>query len=202
MPRQKCDSYKVFEKNLERSRSFLRIFDVDRTAGRPSNDEKELLRGAIVFAIGALDSFLHDLVLEIVPKFGGDRQALAGALRAIAKDDPGLSLRLSLAPDGVSKEDEFRSALDDWLERKSFQGVAHVVNALAYAGVDLSIEDFDQHTGVHTAERLDHYTNLRHRIVHRGARPAVNRGHAQECLDLIAAMARAINTEAVACYKS
>lgn len=200
MPRQKCDAYKVFEKNLERSRAFLRIFDVDRTAGRPSNDEKELLRGAIVFAIGALDALLHELVLEVVPKFGGNRQALGDALRAIAKDDPGLSLRLALAPDGSSKEVEFRAALDDWLEKKSFQGVARVANALTYVGVALTIGDFDQHTGVNTAERLEHYTELRHQMVHRGAKPSVVRNHAQECVDLIASMAGAINTEAVLLY--
>lgn len=202
MPRQKCDAYKVFEKNLERSRAFLRLFDVDRTAGQPSNDAKELLRGAIVFAIGALDAFLHELVLEVVPKFGGNRQALTDALRAIAKDDPGLSLRLALAPDGASKEDEFRVALDDWLERKSFQGVARVANALTYVGVSLGIGDFDQHTGVNTAERLEHYTDLRHRIVHRGAKPAVVRNNAQQCVDLIARMAKAINAEAVAFYNN
>ena len=90
MPRQKCDAYKVFEKNLERSRAFLRIFDIDRTAGQPSNDEKELLRGAIVFAIGALDSFLHELVLEVVPRFGGNRPALSDALRTIGERRPQL----------------------------------------------------------------------------------------------------------------
>jgi hypothetical protein len=202
VPRQKCESYKVFEKNLERSRAFLRLFDVDRTAGQPSNDEKELLRGAIVFAIGALDAFLHELVLEVVPKFGGNRQALADALRAIAKDDPGLSLRLALAPDGSSKEDEFRAALDDWLEKKSFQGVARVSNALTYVGVNLTIGDFDQHTGVNTAERLEHYTKMRHNIVHRGAKPALVRNNAQECVDVISKMGTAINSEAIGFYSN
>ena len=202
MPRQKCESYKVFEKNLERSRAFLRIFDIDRTAGQPSNDEKELLRGAIVFAIGALDAFLHELVLEVVPTFGGNTHALADALRAIAKEDPALSLRLALAPDSSSKQEEFRQALDDWLEKKSFHGVRMVANAMTYVGFDLLIIDFDQHTLVNTAERLEHYTQMRHNIVHRGARPAVVRNNAQECVDVIAAMVLAINAKAIELYNA
>lgn len=197
MPRQKCDSYKVFEKNLERARAFLRVFDIDRTSGRPSNDEQELLRGAVVFAIGALDAFLHDLVLEVVPQFGGNKAALSEALRAIAKDDPSLSLRMALAPDVETREDEFRTALDAWLERKSFQGAGKVSAALTYVGSNLTLGALDANTGVHTAERLQYYTKMRHDMVHRGQRPAVVRSKAAECVDLIAAMAKAINADLV-----
>jgi len=52
-------SLAVFEANLERSRAFLRIFDQDRKVGQPTNDEKELLRGSLVFAVGALDAYLR-----------------------------------------------------------------------------------------------------------------------------------------------
>ena len=193
----------MFEKNLERSRAFLRLFDVDRTVGQPSNDEKELLRGAIVFSIGALDALLHELVLEIVPQFGGNRTALSEALKNIARDDPGLALRIVLAQQvGGSAEDEFRAALDGWLEKKSFQGVARVTNALGYLGVAMTIRDFDQHTGVNTAERLEFYTAMRHAIVHRGARPNVVRNSAKECVEMIASMAEAINTQTVAFYNT
>jgi hypothetical protein len=198
--RQKCEAYKAFEKNVARSEAFLRLFDVDRGKGQPSNDEKELLRGAVVFAIGSLDAFLHELVLEIVPTFGGNRAALADALRAIAKEDPGLSLRMALAPDTASKTDEFRSALDDWLERKSFQGAAKVSAALGYIGCDLDLSAFDQHTGVKTAERLEHYTKMRHDIVHRGLKPQIVRSSAGECVRLIEEMGKVINQSALQFY--
>ena len=123
--RRKCDSYQVFEKNTERSRAFLRIFDVDRTSGRPSNYEQELLRGAIVYSIGALDAFLHELVLELVSRFGLASPGMEEPLRAIAEDDASLALRVALV-DGASKEAAFRQALDTWLERKSFQGAGRV----------------------------------------------------------------------------
>ena len=190
----------MFEKNVGRSRAFLKIFDLDRTSGRPSSQEQELLRGAVVFAIGALDAFLHELVLELVPLFGGDRAALRDALRAIARDDPGLALRMALAPDGVSKEYEFRAALDDWLERKSFQGVEKVSAALTYVGVDLSIADFDAHTHLNTAERLEHFTRMRHNIVHRGASPHIVRRDAGQCVDLIGTIGKVINDAGVEFY--
>jgi hypothetical protein len=87
----------VFETNLERSRAFLRIFDKDRGVGQPSNDEKELLRGSLVFAVGALDAYLSDLILEIIPAHGPKSPQLSDALREIARADPGLSLRVALA---------------------------------------------------------------------------------------------------------
>jgi hypothetical protein len=100
VPRRKAKrtaAFGVFETNLERSRAFLRIFDKDRTVGQPSNDEKELLRGSLVFAVGALDAYLSDLILEVVPAYGPKSSHIADALKAIARADPGLSLRVALA---------------------------------------------------------------------------------------------------------
>src|SRR5258708_5608263 len=99
--RRKTEAYKVFEANLERSRAFPRIFNNEagggRGRGKPSNDEKELLRGCLVFAVGALDAYLSDLILEIVPQFGPKSPSLSAALTQIAKSDPGLALRVTLA---------------------------------------------------------------------------------------------------------
>jgi hypothetical protein len=189
-------------KNVQRSRAFLRLFDVDRYAGRPSTDENELLRGTVVYAVAALDAFLHDLVLEIVPQFGGNTSGLKDALRAIAKDDPSLSLRMQLAPDGASRTGEFKKALGEWLDTKSFQGPFQVVNAMTYVGVVLDWADFDQATGTNSAQRLTHFTAMRHEIVHRGARQRIVRGDAEECVLLVDAIAEKINSEAVQWYRT
>lgn len=123
MSAKKTEAFHVFEANLERSRAFLRIFDKDRSVGQPSNDEKELLRGSLVFAVGALDAYLSDLVLEIVPKHAPSSSNLTDALKAIAKTDPGLSLRVALVKNDDDREAEFRAALDEFLAAKSFQGL-------------------------------------------------------------------------------
>ena len=71
-----------FRKNLDRARAFIRLHAA-REMGAPSADERELPRGAVVLAIGALDAFLHDLTLEIVPRFGVASPELAASLRTL-----------------------------------------------------------------------------------------------------------------------
>jgi hypothetical protein len=194
--RSKCDSFAVFEKNLKRSRAFIKIFgEENRAAGAPSNDERELLRGALVFAIGALDNFIHELILEIVPKFGGDRGAMKQPLTAIAKADPGLALRVALAgADGA--EQEFRSALDSWLESQSFHGVGKIVGALSYLGIKLDESSLPGDW----KKQLDGFTEERHQIVHRGSTKVIKRDDAKACTDLVEAIAAAINSRAVTYY--
>jgi hypothetical protein len=198
--RTKCGAYVVFEKNLHRSEAFLRIFGDERARGQPSNDEKELLRGAVVFAIGALDAFLHDLVLEIVPRFGGNQERLKRALQEIAKEDPSLALRVALAPDGVSRTDEFRKALDSWLSAKSFQGIDAIVRATGYVGCQFSWADIGTATQTNAPERLEHFTQMRHGMVHRGESPYIRRDQAREAVSLTRAIADAINAKAVTFY--
>lgn len=187
-------SFAVFRTNLSRSRAFIRLFDGPggRAPGQPSNDEKELLRGAVVFAVGALDAYLHELILEVVPEHGGDRNELTDALRAIAREDPALSLRVALAPDAAARTREFRSALDMWLAAKSFQGAAAVTRALSYLGCSMPWTAFDAATGANTADRLEHFTRMRHGIVHRGERPFIRRAQASECCELVSAIASTI----------
>lgn len=186
MPKKhaRTEAMNVFMTNRVRTHAFLRIFDQTGGPGQPSNDRKELLRGAVVFAVGSLDSYLHDLVLEVVPEFGPKSPDLSEALRSIAKEDPSLALRAALAgkPDGARQE--FRNALDDWLSKKSFQGPEALVRAASYVGATLDWKVLDAATSVDTAERLGHYTSMRHEIVHRGRRPYIKRADAQACTDL------------------
>jgi hypothetical protein len=137
-----------------------------------------------VFAVGSLDSYLHDLVLEIVPRFGPKSSDLSEALRALAKEDPSLALRVALAADPAKAQEEFKEALDEWLSKKSFQGPEAVVRAASYVGSMIDWGNLDSATSVDTAERLSYYTTMRHEIVHRGRRPYITRAAAQACADL------------------
>jgi hypothetical protein len=175
---------KVFKVNRTRTLAFLRIFDQTGGQGHPSNDRKELLRGAVVFAIGSLDSYLHDLVLEIVPEHGPSSAELAEALRAIAKEDPSLALRVALAGDLETARAQFSGALDEWLSKKSFHGPEAVVRASSYVGIDCDWASIDEATGCDTATLLGRFTTMRHEIVHRGRKPSIVRADAQACVDL------------------
>ena len=197
---KQTDAFGVFEVNLERSRAFLRIFDKDRKRGQPSRDEKELLRGSLVFAVGALDAYLSDLILEIVPRYGPKSPQLADALRAIAKTDPGLSLRVALANSDDDRRYEFRSALDDWLATKSFHGPAKVASALEYVACAITWDEFDKAAGCDAAKELTRITDERHEIVHRGQKPYIRRDLAESANNLIAALAQRIDDEVAARY--
>ena len=206
MPRQaKTNAFKVFEVNLERASAFLRIFDAPggrpRGQGQPSEDEKELLRGSLVFAVGALDAYLSDLVLEIVPEHAPNSPHLREALKAIAKNDPGLSLRVALAGDDRARKDEFRAALEDWLATKSFHGPEKVVMAFGYVGCSIEWDEFNQETGTDAAKELSRITDERHSIVHNGQRPYTRRALAGQSHDLIAKIAALIDREVCKLYK-
>jgi hypothetical protein len=199
---QKTEAFRVFEANLERSRAFLRIFDKDRSVGQPSNDEKELLRGSLVFAVGALDAYLSDLILEIVPKHAPSSSNLTDALKAIAKSDPGLSLRVALVKNDDDREAEFRAALDEFLAAKSFQGPAKVMTAVEYVACPVTWADLDAATGVSAAKELQRITNDRHDIVHRGQKPYVRRRLAEQTIELISPIAAHIDAEVGRLYEA
>jgi hypothetical protein len=186
------------ETNVNRSHAFIRVFDgteTNRKQGRPTNDEVELLRGALVFSVGALDNFITELILELVPKFGGNGEAMKQPLTEISKADPSLPLRVALAgPDNA--EDEFRDALGNWLETKSFHGVEKIVAALRFIGVTM-----DESTLPGDWKKsLNEFTERRHKIVHRGNKNELRREKAQACTDLVEEIGKSINRVAVKLY--
>lgn len=195
-PAPSTNAYRVFRTNIARAQAFLRIFDKlteARGRGQPANDEKELLRGSLVFAIGALDAYLSDVVLEVVPEFNTRSRQLGDALKAIAKTDPGLSLRIALIDDPAERKGEFRTALGEWLETKSFHGPEKVQAALSYIGCLITWQGFDNATNVDTASELTRITGERHRIVHRGAKPYVKRSSTKQAHDLVETVAKLID---------
>jgi hypothetical protein len=187
----------AFNANIRRSRAFLQIFDEPggrpRLQGQPSNNEKELLRAAVVFAVAALDAYLHDLVLEVVPERGVHSPQMADALRAIAKDDPSLPLRVALAKDRTEAQAEFRAALDVWLSAKSFQGPDAVVRALGFVGHRTTVAQLEPAIGSGWAKQLADWTVMRHDIVHRAKMPYIRRIPAGECVELITKIAEAVD---------
>jgi hypothetical protein len=198
--KQETNAFRVFETNLDRSRAFLRIFEKDRKVDQPSNDEKELLRGSLVFAVGALDAYLSDLILEVVPEHGPRSAHLSDALKAIARADPGLSLRVALATSPSESRDEFRTALADRLASKSFHGPEKVIQALGYLNCQVAWSDLDRATGRDAAKELTKITDDRHAIVHEGKKPYVKRDLAEQSNVLVASLARHIDGEVCNLY--
>lgn len=196
MPRQRTatHTYDAFKKNLARSEAFLTMFDEGNSGpGRPTNQRRQLLAASLVFAIGALDAYLHDLLLEVVPLDGGDRSNMASTLQAIAKDDPSLALRISLAPTASDRREEFREALEAQLDKKTYHGVKRVKEAMNLIGCKINYPlAFPQ--GWEAA--LERHTDNRHKVVHRGIPPAVNRRkEASEPYELVKVIVSVIDAE-------
>jgi hypothetical protein len=178
-------------KNLNRARILLEFYDND-TKGRSQATKaaRELLRSALVFAIGALDAYLNDLILEIIPRhISAPSRALQDGLREIAKKDPSLALRVALADSDQARREEFYRALNDWLANQSFQGPDKVVKAHEYLGCEMSWRRFSHIVGFPAAEELRRITKRRHEIVHRSEDDVITRDEAQSAIDLVEKLA-------------
>lgn len=198
--KEKTGAYKVLEITLDRAEAFLRIFGDGRSVGKPSADDVELLRGAVVFAVGALDAFLRDVVVEIVPAFAPATPALGDALTKIAKDKPGLALEVAFASAKSPSAAQacFGKALDDYLSTQSFQGAAAVIRALGYLGIEIGdgkLDGFVDRRGF--AKDLARYTTMRHGMVHRGETPKLKRDEVKACIDLVRTIGTRVNQEVV-----
>jgi hypothetical protein len=191
----------AFGVNMQRAEAFLGIFDkpggVPRTKGQPSNNEKELLRATVVFAVAALDAYLHDLVLEEATRQGVRSDGLAEALRTIAKEDPSLALRVAMADSKADRHTEFRAALGSWLSTKSFQGPEAVFRALGYIGKLTSQDALNARIRVNWAQELRVWTEMRHQLVHRAGKVYVKREKAGHCVQLIWLIEAAVESIAV-----
>lgn len=179
----------AFLANIKRPQAFLHIFDnpggTPRRQGRPTDNEKELLRATVVFALAALDAYLHDVVLEEVPVRGVKSDTLLEPLRAIARDDPALPLRVALADNKSARHAEFRAALGSWLSAKAFQGPEAVKRALGYVGCSPSAAELDRSIGSGWAGDLTSWTTMRNGMVHRAETPYIRRADAAKCVDLV-----------------
>jgi hypothetical protein len=169
----------------------LEFYDND-TRGRSGATAaaSELLRSAVVFAVGALDAYLHDLILEIVPRHTSTPSpAMQDGLREIAKKDPSLALRVALADSDRGRREEFYRALDDWLANQSFQGPEKVVKALECLGCKMNWKEFSHIVGLPAADELRRITQRRHDIVHRIEDDVITRDDAQSATDLVEKLA-------------
>jgi hypothetical protein len=132
----------------------------------------------------------------IVPAFGGSKEAMKAPLTAIAKGDPALALRVALTATPVEAQEDFRQALDGWLESQTFHGVAKILSGAAFVGITFD----ESKLSADWRKSLETYTGLRHKIVHRGDTSMVKRDGANACIDLIERIAATINAEAVKHY--
>ncbi|WP_155989626.1 hypothetical protein [Thioalkalivibrio sp. ALE19] len=195
----------TFDVNTRRAGYFLDLHESVHggAQGAPRNPVRELPRAAVVFAVGALDSYLSDVSAEVIVALL-QRELPEGEVREILKrvqaEVPTLSLELSLVPDPDERVGRVQEAVADHLHnRVSNHGKKAVSRTMERLGG--SAQDLWSALGANgyrrAADDLDDWTEKRHQIVHQGQSVRVHRPQARSCVQLVEAIGERIDTQAM-----
>jgi len=185
----------AFDANIQRARRFLEIHeDVQQGAGAPPLRYRELPRAAIVFAVGAVDAYLSEVSAKVmVRQLQADvaNNATRETLRRVQQELPTLAIVVSVLATNPERILRIREAIADHFHNKvSNHGPRAVAAAMERIGHNanevwnhLTNQGYQQ-----PADRLEHWTSVRHNIVHRGQRPSVHRPHAKGFIAFVDAL--------------
>jgi hypothetical protein len=192
------------KRNLERATYFLDIHEGTQAGpGTPNNKRRELPRGAVVFAIGALDAYLSEVAAEVMVAQFEHGQAAGDArktLEAIQRAVPTLAIQLAVAGPEVNRVEVLRGAIvDHFYDQVSNHGSKAVSATIQRMGRSPNeVWEAVKAAGEGEAQkRLDDWTDKRHAIVHRGQRPQINRNPARACVRLVEAICVAVDSAAI-----
>ena len=216
-------AYKALTKNLSRARTFSRIFDAGnlkpkegdrRGRGKPSGEERDLLRATVIFSIGALDAYLSDVAayvlvaqLEAARKPTSDARAV---LRRVIKEIDTLPFELALTSDPDERRALATEAITEHLANRvsnhGAKGIAATMERLG-ARIDWDAIPLPPSSKLRAsprqscAEVLDRWTVARHQLVHQGKAVSVGQVQARELIDFVQAIADHVDAEALAALK-
>lgn len=192
------------KRNLERATFFLDIHEgTQEGPGTPSNKRRELPRGSVVFAVGALDAYLSEVAAEVmVAQFeqgraSGDSRRI---LETIQRTIPTLAIELAVAEPEIDRTAVLRRAIvNHFYDQVSNHGAKAVSATVQRMGKSPNaVWEAVEATGeADPQQRLDEWTDKRHAIVHRGERPAINREPARTCVKLVEAVCAEVDKLAV-----
>jgi hypothetical protein len=190
----------AFEVNVTRASFFLDIHEKEQKgAGAPPLAYRELPRGAVVFAIGALDAYLSEVSAEVIVR---DLQVASASsevreiLKHVQSDLPTLALEVALLSDQGSRMQRLRNAVvDHFQNRVSMHGASAVSKTAMRVGARAAdVWSAVQARGFTKAQAdLEAWTDVRHQIVHQGKKTKVWRSQARTCIELIKAIVSAVD---------
>ena len=203
VPRRLTTAFQRLRKNLGRAETLLdKFFDnpagAPRHAGQPEAHEQEMLRSVLVLAIGALDAYLSDLLIETIPRIAKVSSAQA-VFDQLAKARPGLLLRAFF----VGKE-QLQQELIEVLEAEfagdSMHGSRAIVRVSDWCALELGWRDFNTDDFPEAMRVLDEWTDKRHRIVHRGELVRLRRADATNIIKLVRSIGKTLNDRVIQRY--
>jgi len=200
----RSSAHAALTKNLRRANYFLDLHEgTQEGPGTPDLKRRELPRGAVVFAVGALDAYLSEVSAEVMlAQFA--RAALPGGakdvLRDVLRQSPTLALEAALAGEDIDRHAIVRDAITNhFYNEVSNHGSKAVAAAIQrMGGSTQALWQRVQGLGEGTpAADLDEWTDKRHAIVHQGQAPVINRDPARRCVTLIVRVGLAIDEVAM-----
>lgn len=220
MATKQTDARKALAKNLKRTRALQLIFEAGslkptvgqrRGSGQPSNEERELLRAVVVFAIGALDAYLSDVAAEVlVAQLESavlPAEEARNLLSRVTKEVPTLSFELALTTDRAQRRKAAKRAISDHLTTRVSnhgpKGVAETMRRLN-TEIDFAAINMAQFSKLETSDRkgaadvLQWWTDKRHDLVHRGTTIQVSMEQSSALIGFVEALADCVEAKAVA----
>jgi len=194
------ESYKRLRTNLNRGETLLvEFFDKPggkvRRVGQPKSHEQELLRAVLVLTVGALDAFLSELLIELLPRIAAASPD-AAVFDRIAKDNPGLILR-ALYLGSPERDAALAEAIEAHFQAKTMHGAKAVRQVSDWCALDLADKAFNSAKTPSALPDLDDWTDKRHRIVHRGELVKLTRTNAGGLIELVEAVGKTLNDRAI-----
>jgi hypothetical protein len=188
----KTEARRAFDVNIQRASYFLDIHEeAQQGAGAPPLPYRELPRGAVVFAVGALDAYLSEVSAEVMVRDFQSTVASNDAretLKRIQSDLPTLALEISVLENHNARLQRIRDVIvDHFQNRVSMHGVKAVSATAGRIGAKaLGVwSALDSRSFAGAQASLDKWTDIRHQVVHQGKKPTVRRPDARKCLSLI-----------------
>lgn len=161
-----------FLRNVERCRTLLQIHR-KCWPRRPARQGDDLLRAVVVLAVSALDSYLHDIVIENAPRvlmaYAKGHTAAPGKLIDALK--PSLNPETCLKLIGRGRPDEeIRKLVSKHVAERTFQEPGDIEKALRLIALDDFWEYLRKRLRLarksEAREYLVRYVVRRHRMVH------------------------------------
>lgn len=184
----------TFDINIQRASYFLDIHDdAHKRAGAPTLPYRELPRGTVVFAVGAIDAYLSEASAEYLVarlQLSAPVHDLRETLKRVCAEVPTLALEVALLPGPQDRLQRIRDSIVDHFHNSvsnQAKGVAATLQRIGSRPGDfwtsLVAEGYKD-----PASELDRWTEVRHQIVHRGQRPPIQKPSARSFLSLAKAL--------------
>ena len=191
---------RIFDTNIVRASYFLDIHErTQEGVGAPSRARRELPRGAVVFAVGALDAFISELSAEVMVRQLEAAMPLPEQreiLRRMQSELPTLALETALIPDHADRVFRIHDSIVAYFQNNVSNLGSKAVSAavMRIGGRPITLWNEVSALWPKAADELDQWTEVRHKIVHRGEKPRVWRPHARRLIELVKAIASSLDS--------